>query len=735
MSLEKIMFGLYSAVMTAAASIFNFLIELAKEGVNILPNDFFGKITDNIYVLLSVVMLFYLAISLLTYLVSPNKLADSSRGGAKLIVNIIITLVLLIFTPTIFDMAQDLQTAILEENVIGRVILMQPEDADTKFSTAGDTMVYGITRAVLVPDSQDKENDELYRQPFFDKDTVNRIQHLSALGTYTHEKDDYNFNSIVGIALGVIMILVLFNFCFDIAIRIAKLAFLELIAPFPIISNLIPAKKQNKLTSWASECGSTYLSLFIRIAIIYLVIFIIENVGINVKTDNWLIIAMFYIGLLLFAKQAPQLISDIFGIKPSGSFSLNPLKRIREIPVLGSAVQTAGAAVGGLATGAALGYKATGGLKGMVSAFDKDGFKGVMKNLGRFGGMTGGGMLYGARAGFNQTKLFGVAAKDQKVDKTAYNAGSSAVRQAITGDDKAGSGLFDSINRRLGKPTQTQSKAVEEAQKDYEREFKQLDDLKKFGQELKSNLGVAKAQNSAYRNQLSAFDNQIAALENSRDQQIDVAVQPLEQNLQLKISSRDQDILNIHAMYDRKISDVQNSRTQRIDDMRTSIESELNRLENLASNTTDPATKQQYFDRITALKTQRANVEVEVDNQIRNEVNAYQQQKDGVETNIDNKISSLRSEIIHKREEITNNFAQQIDTVRSERETVARNYTVSHEKEVELQTQYDNVTNQIGVEADPTNGVAATGQYKAVADAKQNVKDQKDMLKRMQGKK
>ncbi len=699
-------FDIFSALSLALSTLFSIFMTLASTSTSIINTT---SIMNNIYIIMSVIMLFYITINLLTYLVNPEKLTDKTSGGSKIVIKVIITLALLILTPVIFTISRDLQSAILEENILGRVILSNEDKMnDENFKDVSHSISEVLVRAFLTPKRELGESDPMYDALFFSGATS-----MTELRTIVQDTVNYNFNWIMAIGCTVVLCLIVFGFLFDVAIRVIKLMFMELIAPIPIISNIIPSKKNNMLSNWVKNTASTYISLFIRISVIFFFLYCITNIDISISGDaekgiqgNPVIYTFVIIGALLFAKQLPKLLEDIFGIKLDGSFSLNPMTRIREVPLLGSAVQTAGAAIGGFATGASLGYKAGG--------------------FGMAAKMGGLGFLSGGRAGFNQTKLMGVAAKEQKIDKTAYNAGASAVAQAITGSDKASAGFgdrfFNNIGTKLNEPAYKQGKVIEDAKKDYEKAFEELSVLKNSEREIASNLGVTRAQTSAYGNQLSAFDNQIAALENSRDLQIEAETQPLEQNLQLKISSRDQDIINSHAMYDRLISDVQSSRTQRIDTMNSAIDSEINNLMNTMSNTTDTATILQCSDRITALRNQRANVEVTVDEQIRNEVNAYQQQRASVETTIDNNISSLQNEIIHRRDEITNNFAQQIDTVRAERETVARNYTVSHEKEIELQTQHDNINIQIN------------DQTEVVAAAKQNIKDQKDKLKDLQGK-
>src|SRR5699024_4966668 len=109
-------------------------------------------------------------------------------------------------------------------------------------------------------------------------------------------------------------------YCFDIAVRAVKLAFLQLIAPVPILAYIDESKGNNVFNNWLKQCTSSFLSLFIRLITIYFVIFIISEIvrqnGLGYYMfdadtqqyvyssvgSNWLLGAFIIIGLLLFAR-------------------------------------------------------------------------------------------------------------------------------------------------------------------------------------------------------------------------------------------------------------------------------------------------------------------------------------------------------------------------------------------------------------------------------------------------
>ena len=62
----------------------------------------------------------------------------------------------------------------------------------------------------------------------------------------------------------------------SLALRLVQLLFLQIIAPVPILSS-ISTKKDNALNTWIKQCVTTYLDVFMRMFIVYLVI-LIENI-------------------------------------------------------------------------------------------------------------------------------------------------------------------------------------------------------------------------------------------------------------------------------------------------------------------------------------------------------------------------------------------------------------------------------------------------------------------------
>jgi hypothetical protein len=178
---------------------------------------------------------------------------------------------------------------------------------------------------------------------------------------------DYKF--LVSTAVGIAVVYILLLFCIDIAVRSIKLGFLEMISPIPILSYIDPKSgKDGLFKKWYQECVKTYMSLFLRLFALYIGIYAITIIGGytdfitgEVIQGNWLLDVFMIIGILIFAKQLPKMIEELFGVKLDGKFSLNPLKKIEEEAIGGKRLT---GAVGGAAAGLASGHLIGGALRG-----------------------------------------------------------------------------------------------------------------------------------------------------------------------------------------------------------------------------------------------------------------------------------------------------------------------------------------------------------------------------------
>ena len=419
--------------------IYDLLISIARTSV--LTQGDISQMADRIYKLLAIFMIFKVTLSLITYIVNPDDFSDKSKGVAKLGTNIIISLALLILTPYVFNYAFRLQTIILEDNSLATLVF-GTESNDNFLNTAGQDMSFITMSAFFSPntslvelynctdlievdtkgnrhfntkcsglDSSDYEDlglDDSMRglvddKNFTEEDLKDYVRGVEAgsLGLMfrkdmvkatTEDKEyvidyKYGFSTVVG----VVVVLLLVTFCMDVAMRSIKLAFLQLMAPIPIISYVDPKSgKDGLFKKWYQMCFKTFLSLFVRLLALYFAVFIISKVADGKMVDiidgsyvsNCFISIFIIIGALMFAKQLPKILEGL-GIKldGDGKFFLNPLKKFEEQAAGGKRIT---GAAGGMVAGAVGGR----GFFGRVGSALTGSVRGFNTNKGYKGGLA-----------------------------------------------------------------------------------------------------------------------------------------------------------------------------------------------------------------------------------------------------------------------------------------------------------------------------------------------------------
>lgn len=329
----------------------------------ILSDKVLDIFSGKVYALVGIFMLFKVTFSLISYIVNPDEFVDKNKGFSKLIVNIITSLLLLVVFPFIYDEAMNIQKIVLDENIIGKIFTSSTYTLTS--SVDGDFMAQETFTAFYHPNNEYNYSLNIYE--IFDTD----------VNAKTNGDYDMYYLPVVSTIVGVILVLVLISFCFDIAVRSIKLDFLNMFAPIPIIARIDPKKGNETFNHWMKMFTSTYLDLFGRLIAIYFAIFIIGQIpNMNISSTDGSEVGLFVkvfiiMGVLLFAKQLPKLVEDLLGIKLAGNFQLNPLRKLEQVPLVGmpsaNVARFAGRTaktVGGLAAGGIgyLGGKAANGI-------------------------------------------------------------------------------------------------------------------------------------------------------------------------------------------------------------------------------------------------------------------------------------------------------------------------------------------------------------------------------------
>lgn len=433
--LDGMIYGLIDSIF----DVFNFLAK-----VNLFSNENYMKIVRNVYMILGLIMLFALSYSLLKAVINPDEFAKGEQSFPKMIKNVIISLAIIAVLPTVFNFAFNLQNTILNQHTIPRLILGEEFDGNNN-SSPGRLLSYNMFSAFLhvneeyctkdnenetVFDTSDaktcaediktnKSNAKWYKpwrllnksETFYDIDTSIKDGEI-AMVNYNNfgeavAEGKLSYLMLISTICGLYILWVLTNFCFDMAVRVIKLVFFQIIAPIPVVCRVIPGGKlKDVFSTWTKKTIGTFVDVFIRVGILYLGIFIIQLVienwpNLDVSklsyTQGLIAKALVLMGTVIFIRQVPKLISDMFHLD-TGDMKLGLMDKL--------------AAGGGLMAAAATGGLGLGAVRNFAKS-RRDG-KGILSSAGSAltGGLAAGiGAGYGARKAKNFNDLKSATSK------------------------------------------------------------------------------------------------------------------------------------------------------------------------------------------------------------------------------------------------------------------------------------------------------------------------------------
>ncbi len=489
--LDTIFFGLIG-------TIYELLMRIAD--ATFFNQDVFREFSTRIYSLLGIFMLFRLTFSLITYTINPDDLTEKSKGVQNIISRILITLVLLIITPTIFVRARELQKIILDNSVLESVILgigasgdnvANPAGIGDTKNTAGSRLSFVLLSTFLEPEKEFFPgcSSGMYLSGGVNMGCLNDLNGKETsgdvpLGSYVENAWKYKdvsilldadllrandgsgqrymkYQYIISTLAAVFVCYILLVFCIDIAVRSVKLGFLELIAPIPILGNIDPkASKDSTFNKWVKMVLNTYLDLFLRLASIYFCIFIFDNIDlVTTNSGNFVsdsaVKVFIILGALTFAKQLPDILKEFFPGMGKGTFDLNLKKKLSETPGMKQATGLAalgGAAVGAGATNFARNVAETASNWGDMSG----GKKAAALARTAFSGLTGGASamrrgagasLSGKKAGEIYKSAYGGATQARDRYATSREAGAT-MRGTAAAKIQSGLGMHNLYERQ-----------------------------------------------------------------------------------------------------------------------------------------------------------------------------------------------------------------------------------------------------------------------------------------------
>lgn len=396
--IRTILFEIMVVVYKLVVLLYDFFEKLCS--TRILSNEVINTMSQRIGLLLGLVMFFYVIFSLIQMLLDPDKIADKESGAGAIVKKSILVIALLGISNFGFELLYDIQNEIISNGIISKIILPYTI-SDNPQENFGNMLSLQLVRTFYQVDPNienifQEDEDKLYScgnnglvgmfyESVYYKNSYNigylclnesvRVNLNNAEDILTESTEDevfiIKFDGILAIVVGIFVAYMLLMYCFKVGVRMIQLAFLEIISPMAIISHLSP-KKDNMFSRWKSVYLSTYVDVFIRIAIINFVIFLVctlysvgndgefplAGLGSSSGGESLFFMVVIILALLTFAKKAPDLIKELLPNVGKGlGFGLG----MKDIAFLKEGT----GALAGAATGAAIGLLG-GGLGGML---------------------------------------------------------------------------------------------------------------------------------------------------------------------------------------------------------------------------------------------------------------------------------------------------------------------------------------------------------------------------------
>lgn len=318
-------------------------------------------IVNRISLIIGLFMVFRVTFAFVQYIVDPDAMLDKKKGAANIIKKIIISIVLLGSTSTLFNLAFKAQDLIIDNQIIGKIIFNSSSsngyDSDSLYSTPENPSTFGGRLSAEVfsafyrlnPEASPKDSDQEDCKTWLTNDDGNSgysklkekiAQNKGALSGYKNspaaiclnEQDssdeyivDFDAGGFLALAFGIAVLYTIFIFTIQVGVRVIQLAYLQIIAPIPIIMYITP-KGDEQLKKWGQQCSTTFLDFFMRCTIIYFAILVIQNIWetgfigklLSAGTESSNGWETMYVGVIMiiavltFAKKVPNLIKEIF---------------------------------------------------------------------------------------------------------------------------------------------------------------------------------------------------------------------------------------------------------------------------------------------------------------------------------------------------------------------------------------------------------------------------------------
>lgn len=335
----------------------------------IITNESLSMIYNRVGLLLGMYMMFRIIFSFIQMLINPDYITDKEKGIGNIVKKAILVVVLLGITPFIFNKAIELQNFIVgvetKDNVIAKLIFPKEIIGSDRFGAVLSASLFDSFYR-YDEEYEGQSGDICYIKPYGDESSnmlyshiINTNGNINAAKTcldytWTPSNDTkevryqiaFTQNGLFALVVGAVVCYILLTYTLSVGARVIQLAFLRLISPMAILGYLSP-KKDGMFEKWLKMCVTTYIDLFVRMAIIFFIVFMVDaiigsdtGIALNRPYDHmWIVNIVMILALLLFGKKAPELLKELFpssGGAASLGFGLKSPKKIFDSMLGGS---------------------------------------------------------------------------------------------------------------------------------------------------------------------------------------------------------------------------------------------------------------------------------------------------------------------------------------------------------------------------------------------------------------
>lgn len=293
-------------------------------------NNVLNNITTTVYSFLAIFMFFRVAFSLITMIVDPSVIDDKEKGAKKIVMNIMICLVLIVAVPVIFDYAKQIQSKILDEQLIEKVVIGDEFEEEDAYNLGNDLSLAILSVFIHPVDNatsdatvaynnvfESKNNSIVTIQPHLSSVTGNPILSLIPIVNIMSESSHYSLSYvfILSTLVGGYVLWMFIKMMIDVAYRSIKFMALELLSPIAIVSYIDPgSSKKGVFSKWLNETFKTYVSLFIRIFVFAFASVLLRSFDMSaINGEGFFTYIFFILAIIAFIKTAPKFIDNLFG--------------------------------------------------------------------------------------------------------------------------------------------------------------------------------------------------------------------------------------------------------------------------------------------------------------------------------------------------------------------------------------------------------------------------------------